>query len=64
MFGLFSLPDCPRCGGKTERTNYAAGYPQLRCRQCIRENKQQQSLQRQIDELKEQLANSPNEEEE
>jgi tRNA(Ile2) C34 agmatinyltransferase TiaS len=57
MFGLFSNPNCPKCGRETEETGYAAPYPQYRCRSCITRNKENKNLQMQIDELRQQLDN-------
>lgn len=53
--GLFGLPKCPHCGGKTERTGYSFPYPQLRCRNCIRNNKAKREDEDRIKKLEERI---------
>lgn len=50
--GLFGLPKCPHCGGKTEETGYSFPYPQLRCRRCIATNKAKREQEEEIEDLK------------
>ncbi len=53
--GLFGNPKCPRCGGKTVRTNYAFPFPQLRCNRCCEENGRLKAMEDEIKELKKKL---------
>ena len=55
--GLFSLPKCPHCGGKTERTHASFPFPQLRCPNCIKNNMEKKQLNDRITALEKKLAN-------
>lgn len=52
--GLFKKY-CPQCGGILERTGYSFPFPQWRCNNCIKRNKEMKLLERRIDELEKKL---------
>jgi tRNA(Ile2) C34 agmatinyltransferase TiaS len=57
--GLFGLPRCPHCGGKTERTYASFPFPQLRCPTCIARNSEKEELEKRIAKL-EAIVNNQN----
>ena len=44
MLDMFKNLKCPHCGNRVEPTGYSVGFPQYRCRYCIRKNRKDNQM--------------------
>ena len=57
--GLFSLPNCPKCGRETTETGWSFPYPALICKPCVKKAREKreelsriEALEKEVKELK------------